>query len=167
MNELEFWLRAQIASERYKAEKFTKNPYEGWDDDRLHIHGAHPAYEYATTEGQRKAWPYVDDPPEQDAGWELNTTSRHPDAWERFEYTEQRYWRRLLPDGPVPWKPAQGFIDMLAQCEAHEALLDLCTPGDGEQLQLAPETLNVMDSVVRDVALAYQHRLGYREAWRP
>lgn len=78
----------------------TRDPYEGMGDDELHQNCAHPAYEYARTEGQRKAWPYVDDPPEEDAGWELNITTRNPDAFERFDYTEERYWRRVRPDGP-------------------------------------------------------------------
>lgn len=86
--------------------KSTRDPYEGLSDDELHQQSAHPAYEYETTEGQRKAWPYVDEPPWDEAlgrpgdGWELNITSVDDDAWARLEYTEERYWRRLRPGGP-------------------------------------------------------------------
>jgi hypothetical protein len=67
--------------------------------DTLHIRRAHPDYEYDTTEGQRKAWDCH--PPEGD-GWEPNITSENPEAWERFDYTEEAYWRRLKPPTPEP-----------------------------------------------------------------
>lgn len=86
------------------------NPYEGKTDDELHQLQMHPRYEYATTEGQRKAWDYADEPPyRRGEGWELNITSRNPDAFERFDYHEERYWRRRLPEGegfdPGDWRP--------------------------------------------------------------
>lgn len=87
------------------------NPYEGKTDDELHDSRMHPAYEYATTEGQRKAWDYADEPPWDDElgrpgdGWERNRTSFNPEGWERFEYTEESYWRRLRPEGPLAWTP--------------------------------------------------------------
>lgn len=63
----------------------------------LHADRMHPDYEYATTEGQRKAWYDIDVPPEGD-GWERNTAAGR-NGWERFDYTEESYWRRLLPEG--------------------------------------------------------------------
>ncbi|MFD9276904.1 hypothetical protein ACFWD7_06375 [Streptomyces mirabilis] len=79
--------------------------------DRLHAERRHPAYEYATTEGQRKQWDDADVPPRDDngepePGWEPNTHSGCTDAWERFDYTEESYWRRLRADRPrVPYIP--------------------------------------------------------------
>ena len=71
----------------------------------LHARRAHPAYEYATTEGPRKQWDDADVPPRDDngepeSGWEPNTYAGCDDGWERFDYTEESYWRRLRPDGP-------------------------------------------------------------------
>lgn len=95
-------LRRCEADKRTVAEwlEETKDWRDGLSEDELHQHCGHPAYEYRTTQGQRKAWDYVDEPPEKDAGWELNITSRDPEAWERFDYHEERYWRRLRPEGP-------------------------------------------------------------------
>lgn len=68
--------------------------------DLLHQHRRHPDFEYATTEGQRKAWDDFDTPPwdhdlgRPGEGWEPNRTTADPEAWERFDYTEERYWRR-------------------------------------------------------------------------
>jgi hypothetical protein len=78
--------------------------YPSLSDDELHIARRHPAYEYATTEGQRKAWDYSHVPPEGD-GWERNITSDDDEGWERFSYTEESYWRRLRPQGPRVWNP--------------------------------------------------------------
>jgi len=52
-------------------------------------------WEYATTTGPRKRWDDEMRPPEGD-GWEVDTT-RGRDGWERFDYHEERYWRRRLP----------------------------------------------------------------------
>lgn len=65
----------------------------------LNCIGAHPDYEYETTEGQRKCWERADEPPEGD-GWERNVDAGR-DGWERFDYTEESYWRRLR-DRPEP-----------------------------------------------------------------
>lgn len=54
-----------------------------------------PGWEYATTEGQRKNWDDVDTPPSGD-GWERNTELGR-NGWERFDYTEESYWRRPKP----------------------------------------------------------------------
>ena len=58
----------------------------------LHAHFACPGWEYETTEGQRKAWDRCNKPPEGE-GWERNTDAGR-DGWERFDYTEESYWRR-------------------------------------------------------------------------
>lgn len=45
-----------------------------------------PEHEYRTTTGQRKAWDGQPDLSKE--GWE------EWKPWERFEYHEERYWRR-------------------------------------------------------------------------
>lgn len=67
----------------------------------LHARCAYPGWEYATTEGPRKQWesghvpPCGDDPGACDHGWEPNVDAGRPGAgWERFDYTEEAYWRR-------------------------------------------------------------------------
>jgi hypothetical protein len=72
-------------------------------DEELHRRHAHPDFEYATTEGQRKRWDDVDTPPEGD-GWVRNIHAGRDgrDGWERFDYTEESYWmRRKAVDNPV------------------------------------------------------------------
>jgi hypothetical protein len=76
-----------------------RDPCDGLSDDELHDRRAHPDYQYATTEGPCKVWDW-DVPPDGD-GWERNTTACDPEAWERFDYTEESYWRRVEPDGPI------------------------------------------------------------------
>ncbi|MFE2563053.1 hypothetical protein [Streptomyces mirabilis] len=81
------------------------HPYDGnhqtvVDAARLHAERRHPAYEYATTSGPRKQWDDVDLPPHDDngepePGWERNVDAGMPgEGWERFDYTEESYWRR-------------------------------------------------------------------------
>ncbi len=67
-------------------------------DAELHEASSHPSYEYATTEGQRKAWYDADTPPEGD-GWERNVDAGR-NGWDRFDFTEESYWRRLRQEGP-------------------------------------------------------------------
>lgn len=67
-------------------------------DAELHAAMRHPDFEYRTTEGPRKQWDQVDVPPADDNGdpdptWERNTDAGR-DGWERFDYTEESYWRR-------------------------------------------------------------------------
>lgn len=67
-------------------------------DGVLHAHFRHPGWEYATTEGPRKQWDDVDVPPcdymgRPQPGWERNVDAGR-DGWERFDYTEESYWRR-------------------------------------------------------------------------
>lgn len=70
-------------------------------DDELHAACRHPGWEYATTEGQRKAWDAVDVPPPGD-GWVRNVHAGDS-GWERFDYTEESYWMRprRAVDNPV------------------------------------------------------------------
>lgn len=63
----------------------------------LHGHRLHPDYEYRTTNGPRKAWEDEDVPPPGD-GWERNEDEGNG-GWERFDYHEESYWRRLKPAG--------------------------------------------------------------------
>ncbi|MGW0780341.1 DUF6221 family protein [Streptomyces sp. NPDC002913] len=81
-------------------------------DAELHARCAHPAWEYRTTEGPRKQWDGIDDPPCDDdgnpeVGWERNIDAGIPgEGWERFDYIEESYWRRLRPGGPrKPFTP--------------------------------------------------------------
>lgn len=94
------WLDADIAAKRMILAEFNPAPREPETDAELHARCAHPAWEYETTEGQRKAWERADEPPEGE-GWERNREEGR-DGWERLEYTEESYWRRLRPGGPEP-----------------------------------------------------------------
>lgn len=74
-------------------------------DAELHALESHPAWEYRTTSGPRKQWDDVDVPPcgddgEPEPGWERNVDTGR-DGWERWDYTEESYWRRPRPDGPL------------------------------------------------------------------
>ena len=51
-------------------------------------------YEYRTTDGPRKAWD--GEPDLSKEGWE------EYQEWERFDYHEERYWRRLKPEHDQP-----------------------------------------------------------------
>ncbi|MCX5000962.1 hypothetical protein [Streptomyces longwoodensis] len=67
-------------------------------DAELHARCAHPDYEYRTTEGPRKQWDDVNVPPadedgDPDGSWERNVDAGR-DGWERWDYTEESYWRR-------------------------------------------------------------------------
>lgn len=71
---------------------------KGLSDSELHARRAHPDFEYATTEGPRKQWDDVDVPPcneegDPDPSWERNVDAGR-DGWERWDYTEESYWRR-------------------------------------------------------------------------
>lgn len=64
---------------------------------RLHAQRAHPDFEYRTTEGARKQFdasvPPADENGDPDPTWEVNVDAGR-DGWERFDYTEEAYWRR-------------------------------------------------------------------------
>ncbi len=84
---------AMRATERTRAER---DEYAAsLTPSQLHEMFAHPGYEYATTEGQRKNWDQIDDPPEGD-GWVRNKAAGR-NGWERFDYTEESYWMRIKP----------------------------------------------------------------------
>ncbi|WP_333758025.1 hypothetical protein [Streptomyces sp. ISBFB 2968] len=64
----------------------------------LHAEMRHPEFQYRATEGPRKQWDNVDVPPADNNGdpdptWERNTDAGR-DGWDRFDYTEESYWRR-------------------------------------------------------------------------
>lgn len=75
-------------------------------ESQLHALTSHPAYEYRTTTGPRKQWDDIDQPPCDDSGdpdpsWERNIDAGRPgQGWDRFDYTEESYWRRPRSDGP-------------------------------------------------------------------
>ncbi|RSS43840.1 hypothetical protein [Streptomyces sp. WAC08241] len=77
---------------------------EGLTDAELHARCAHPDWEYTLTEGPRKQWDYSDEPPYGDDGKPDTTWERNVDmgdrGWERFDYTEESYWRRLKQGKP-------------------------------------------------------------------
>lgn len=93
----------------------------------LHARQAHPGWEYAATEGPRKQWDYSDEPPSDDNGvpdltWRRNIDAGYPgEGWERFDYTEESYWRRpraevaepdpVEPDNPAATALAQHIVD--------------------------------------------------------
>ncbi len=53
-------------------------------------------YEYRTTSGPRKSWDGEPDLTKE--GWEPISGA---DSWERFDYHEERYWRRAIPAPPA------------------------------------------------------------------
>jgi hypothetical protein len=178
LDELVSWLREQVAADRQRAEELARDPFEGMTDDELHYRHMHPAFEYRITEGQRKAWPYADDPPEPDVGWELNRTSNNPDAWQRLDYTEERYWRRIRPAGPIiERRPSSTALDLLAQCEADMLLIKRWTEAHAEypagsraydyESEVGRARTSTFEEALRIRASAFQHRPGYRQEWRP
>jgi hypothetical protein len=82
---------AECEAKRRIVERYAPRP-DNRTDAELHRDHAHPAWEYATTQGQRKTWDDADVPPEGD-GWIRNVEAGR-DGWERFDYTEESYWRR-------------------------------------------------------------------------
>ncbi|HEY5986431.1 MAG TPA: hypothetical protein VIV12_08655, partial [Streptosporangiaceae bacterium] len=67
------------------------------------------------TQGQRKAWDYGDVPPDGD-GWERNTDAGRPgQGWDRFDYTEESYWRRRLPDDQIRKPAVHPVIRLMAE----------------------------------------------------
>lgn len=91
---------ADLASKLAIVEEFAPEPREPETDAELHARRAHPAWEYETTTGPRKQWDYSDEPPSDEHGHPDPTWKRNVDAgdegWERFDYSEESYWRRKL-----------------------------------------------------------------------
>ena len=77
----------------YRAEFETPFDYSKYSEKMLHQMRMHPDYEYKTTEGPRKRWDDDMRPPDDDDSWHVNTDAGH-EGWERFDYTEERYWKR-------------------------------------------------------------------------
>lgn len=99
-------------------------------DAEQHARCTHPDYEYATTQGQRKMWDCADVPPygddgEPDHSWERNVEEGR-DGWERFDYTEESYWRRRLPPEKAAEKrslrerPPRELLELAAVYADHE-----------------------------------------------
>lgn len=57
-------------------------------------------WENATTKGPRKAWDDEFTPPEGE-GWVVDP-DRGNNGWERFDYHEERYWKRLVSVEQTP-----------------------------------------------------------------
>ena len=57
--------------------------------------------------------------------------------------------------------------EMLAQCEAHDAVLALWDRTESEASILPPAALILADEMVTAIAVAYRNNPGYREEWRP
>lgn len=70
-------------------------------------------WEYATTTGPRKSW-YDENVPPEGEGWELDPTRGKPgESWERFDYHEERYWRRPIRTEETPateFKPGDRIV---------------------------------------------------------
>jgi hypothetical protein len=63
-------------------------------EDALHAARAHPDFEYCTTECGGK-YCTTECGRKEAQGWEENITGGEPhSSWERFDYTEDHYWRR-------------------------------------------------------------------------
>jgi hypothetical protein len=96
-------------------------------DDELHERRAHPDFEYTLTEGPRKRWDDASVPPETDdptRPWERNTTEADPQAWERFEYTEESYWRRRRTPAQIAARAhAAAEVDRVRRRDAEVAAL--------------------------------------------
>jgi hypothetical protein len=163
--------RARLDEEQAELDPYLHDPHEGASDDERHQRHAHPNFEYRTTEGQRKAWPYVDDPPEGD-GWELNQTSVDPAAFARFEYTEERYWRRRLPGDPRVWTPSPKYVRQAADIRAKRKIVIECLKevereaGAGRRYP-ASTAWALAVTTLRLLALPYEEHPDYDERWRP
>lgn len=108
----------EIDAKRQLLDELLPPPREPETDSELHARFAHPAYEYRTTEGPRKQWDDTDVPPvdengDPEPGWERNTDAGW-DGWERFDYTEESYWRRRLPEGQDRKPGAPRWLRLLA-----------------------------------------------------
>lgn len=89
----------------------------------LHRICSHPDYEYATTQGPRKAW-YDENIPPEGEGWEKNVDCGN-NGWERFDYHEESYWRRKKPmiDQPLKEPEPENVIDQLENLVGHEVVI--------------------------------------------
>lgn len=121
-------LLAHLDKVEQDLQEHNRDPYAGLSDDELHQERVHPAYEYETVTVGRKS--YEDDRPPGE-GWERNITSVDPQGWERFDYTEDSYWRRLRPDGSrSSWKPSDWVVEGLRMVRAHRDIVRLYQDAD-------------------------------------
>jgi hypothetical protein len=90
-------------SARTEADRHAREDHGDVETERqLHARSACPGWEYETTEGPRKAWDDADRPPtdgngDPDPSWERNVDAGR-DGWDRFDYTEESYWRRPVAE---------------------------------------------------------------------
>jgi hypothetical protein len=108
----------EIDAKRQMLAELLPEPKEPQTDSELHARSAHPAYEYRTTQGPRKQWDGADEPPagedgDPDPTWERNTDAGR-DGWDRFDYTEESYWRRRLPAGEERRPQVPRWLRLLA-----------------------------------------------------
>lgn len=106
-----------LADVAFKRQILADNPpLPDYTEAELHAYSMHPEWEYATTEGQRKAWDRVDVPPDGE-GWERNT-DKGRDGWERLDFTEESYWRRRLPPEQVQARSEPRVLRLLAAIDS-------------------------------------------------
>ncbi|MFG3488514.1 hypothetical protein [Streptomyces sp. NPDC047972] len=145
---------------------FPSHAYNGnRPDGVLHARRAHPDWEYATTEGPRKHWDDVNQPPLDDNGdpdptWERNLDAGRPgEGWERFNYTEESYWRRrkthteeaTATAEEIPLEAAQASLDL------RDAVIDL--------LQARAEHANTAADQACRFAITFQTRIDDARDW--
>ncbi|GAA1281458.1 DUF6221 family protein [Saccharothrix xinjiangensis] len=88
-------------------------------------------------------------------------------VWLREQIAETEKDVREGPEWPLwailPSRMAARIADVLAQCEAHTAVLDHYERA--EQGMHSPDAYELADGLVLAVALAYRHRPGYHAQW--
>ncbi|MFE6815977.1 hypothetical protein [Streptomyces sp. NPDC057677] len=135
------------------------------DDASLHARRAHPDWEYATTEGPRKQWGDVNQPPLDDNGdpdptWERNLDAGHPgEGWERFDYTEESYWRRPKKRAARPEPEGTDETPLEAACasiDLRDAVIDQLKIRAEIAENKARELEGATDIAVRAVQLMQQ-----------
>lgn len=111
---------AECEAKRRIVELHSANEAPDLTDEELHERRTHPEWEYLTVETGRKT---DEDTSPPDETWEPNAAPDWvlPDGsvvpgrnWERFEYTEETYYRRRRTGGPAP-APASPTLLALAQ----------------------------------------------------
>ncbi|MER7953876.1 hypothetical protein [Streptomyces sp. NPDC096030] len=139
----------------------TPNPQHAYDGNRpegiLHAECAHPDWDYATTQGPRKQWDDADVPPADDNGEPDHTWQRNTDAgnggWERFDYTEESYWRRPKARTPSDEEPLEAEQASLG---LRDAVIDLLKTRANIAEAKARELEGAADVAVRAIQLMNQ-----------
>ncbi|WP_123661619.1 DUF6221 family protein [Actinocorallia herbida] len=106
----------EVEAWRAILEMYTPEPLKPVPDAELHARGRHPEWEYRSTAGQRKAFHDYNVPPEGE-GWVRNVEQGR-DGWERFDYTEESYWRRRRPADQVRQPEPPQILKVLAAVHA-------------------------------------------------